>query len=927
MRAESEWARVWNAISLRSRDFVSAATGNKGVQDAIFELDRLVSRTHQATTAETLALSAKNQRMLEADNEVKKQKEAYAWLKPPDPKKNQEERLKQGSRVPDHGRWLLGLPSFCEWLVSDGGFFWVSASAGVGKSVLCAQVIQHLQEMKHDPPSALAFFYFDYRDPDKRTYHQFLASVVDHFGRTSNACRKLLHSLTSNQTESHASERELETLLRSMLGTAEQKFLIIDALDECLSSERQWLLPLLHTMNKSVLSGGGILRIFSTSRPEPDIEHSLYHAHSETGPLVTYRLFLGKRLEHRATLKSFIRAELEGPRFFGLRWSLAFRQQVTDKLLAKSESMFLWVQLQLQCLAQCSETEAHYMLRELPFDLPTTYARILREIDFGRRKTIRALLECIIGANDLKIPLSLTQVGEILRFDLCPADMRPRCLSLGASILANKPVAYAHELWSTAGLEGAEYIDALPLLLADRKEVNHENAPPWPADLEPAHILKLLPSGLLKIGDHDHLLHFVHFTAQEYLLSDPLQSSDATLSNNMLAAFGTSRKKATSTLLLVLLSALDRSNSPYVPFLTSYAKKSWFRVANAALPDYASISTPLAHFLNPNKWSLSASPLHWAVRIGCLEEARRLIQLDVVTNTEPHPDIRNAHDQHDWTPLCYAAFSEDIAMVDILLEDNKSWSFQLVGPKEWRMPLIQFMHHLLIVVNILDHRFTSGTPGYRLWLPKGPPIPSHGSIQVFGKLLAAAPDPKVALAACCGRIPPLLQALFHGHAMKQFVPELVKMFLAHGEDPHRRYKFGKGILHYAVKGDVPLAIPMLVYKFGVNVNAVCKRGFTPVHEAADRRRYKCVEALLNCGADPNLHDNHGNSPLDTSLDRIRRWEKALAENIGTNKEDVLQSILLDSKNVYAILKQHGARLHRLAEPDHDSQTSRILKAS
>ncbi|KAF8322177.1 hypothetical protein DL93DRAFT_2223769, partial [Clavulina sp. PMI_390] len=259
-----------------------------------------------------------------------------------------------------------------------------------------------------------------------------------------------------------------------MLGTAEQKFLVIDALDECLKGERQSLLPFIRTFAKNIPSCGGALRIFATSRPEHDIEHSLYHPYAGTERLVTCRLLLGERREHRESLEAFIKAELEGPRFYGLGWSLAFRQRVTNELLAKSESMFLWAQLQLQRLAQCSETEAHFMLCELPTNLPTTYARILNEIDLGRQRTVRAVLECIIAANDLKRPLSLTQVADIFRFDLYPAAIGTACLSLGASILESGPSA-----------------NPIYRALSPR------------ADVDPLHTLKLLPSGLLKLGENN----------------------------------------------------------------------------------------------------------------------------------------------------------------------------------------------------------------------------------------------------------------------------------------------------------------------------------------------------------------------------------------------------------------------------------------
>ncbi|KAF8322178.1 hypothetical protein DL93DRAFT_1270073 [Clavulina sp. PMI_390] len=902
---ESEWARVWNAVRLRSRDFVSVAVGNKGVEDAILDLDRLVSRIHQTMTAESLAVLVENRHMLEAVEKAKKQKEAYAWLSPPDPNTNQEERQKQGLVVPEHGQWLLDLPSFQDWLVSCNGFFWVSASAGVGKSVLCARVVEHLQEMTSAAPSAIAFFYFDYRDPSKRTYHKFIASVVDHFSQTSRACQELLHDITSMQVKAQASKRELEGLLVSMLSTAEEKFLVIDALDECLETERQQLLPFLVTLAKKVPPGGGVLRIFTTSRPEHDIEHSLYYPHGDAERLITYRLFLGERLEHLATLDVFIKTELDGPKFYGLEWSTAFRQQVADELLDKSKSMFLWVQLQLQRLSKCSETEARHMIRELPEGLPATYARILSEIDFGRRTTIRAVLECMIAASEQKRPLSLMDIGELFRFELHPVNARPRCLSIGVGV-------------PLVGVNGG------------------------PSRVNPINILKLLPSGLLKLGEDDNKLHFIHFTVQEYLLSYPLEStrhsSDAALSNNMLAAFGTSREKAISTLLLVLLSALSLNNSPYVPHLTAYADKSWFILANAALPDYASIKTPLGHFLDSNA-SLNAfrewvrrgytatgikavaedHPIHWAVRIGSLEEAKRLIQLDLETNAEPHLDIRNAYDGQGWTPLCYAAFCGDVAMLDFLLEDNESWGLQRVGLEDRDQTIIQVIFDLATLRFDLLGSFDDELLPIS-WLPRGLAEWSQ-SVEILKKLLAITPNPKQALATCTrGGQTALMRALCI-RASRSSVPPLVReiidILLANGSDPNAQDDDGRGILHYAARSSLSVVIQMVSDKFAIDVNAVDNMGVTPLHEAVYQRSVVNVEALLRCGADLNLCDNGGNSPLDVGLVRLQDAEEMLACIVDPSgvSQDAWQEELLCSKKIYTLLEQRGARLNRLAIAD------------
>ncbi|KAF8292327.1 hypothetical protein DL93DRAFT_940333 [Clavulina sp. PMI_390] len=561
VRRESKWRGGLKVWSTRGRDFLSSAAENTEIQDGITRLESLGNRIQQTTTAEIMASSAKNLRSTDAMKEQQEKLQDRAWLAAPDPNKNQEERRKQGSSVRDHGQWLLELPQFQKWLVDPRGFLWVSASAGVGKSVLFSRVVDYLKQ-KHSTSSAgLAFFYFDYRDEAKQNYEKFLASIVQSFSQTSTRCKDLLRA--SEKHTPNASESELESLLHAMLNTPGAKFLAIDAIDECWESERaKSLLPFLQSLTRNQSSCGGGLKVFVTSRPEPDIEEALW-TFGGAGRVATDRLRLEEREEHLTTLKSFIHTELQTPRFKGLGWSEKFIGEVEDELLNKSHSMFLWVQLQLEQLMKCSEHDARRILPKLPRTLKGTYARILEAIDENRQKTVRTVLECIIAATR---PLSEKEIGEIFLFDLDPIDTQPSCLHLGENTLENQ-----NETSS------------------DRKKgVN---------------IFKLMPSSLLRRGPSNEI-SFIHFTVQEYLISQPTSSlrgphpSDA-----VLAAFGTSREKAHATALLVSLSVLDDNNSKKLPRIGKYSDASWFIHARLAMPEYSSIAPALAHFLHPESTS------------------------------------------------------------------------------------------------------------------------------------------------------------------------------------------------------------------------------------------------------------------------------------------------------------------------------------
>src|SRR6266702_784255 len=145
--------------------------------------------------------------------------------------------------------------------------------------------------------ASLAFFYFDFRDKDKKQdFRNFVTTLLVQLSAYSTPCCKIISGIYSTHGKGtrQPSDDALTNCLREMLSVAAQQpiYIIVDALDECpnasgMPTPREVVLDLLEDIVHLCIPS---LRICVTSRLEIDIKkaleplpHSAVSLHDEWG--------------------------------------------------------------------------------------------------------------------------------------------------------------------------------------------------------------------------------------------------------------------------------------------------------------------------------------------------------------------------------------------------------------------------------------------------------------------------------------------------------------------------------------------------------------------------------------------------------------------------------------------------------------------
>ncbi|GAQ39380.1 Pfs, NACHT and Ankyrin domain protein [Aspergillus niger] len=316
--------------------------------------------------------------------------------------------VKEG-RTPGTGEWLLQDSNFCSWEeASSSGIFWLQGSPGTGKTYLTSRVIDLYQSMLSDPPKdeGFAFFYCNRNEEDRGKALSVFRSYVRQLSTTPASPESIqteLKEVCSKARES-GSKLSFETckeLIAESLKVYPKTTLVIDALDECEPESRDIIIDALNTL---VSETNNTVKIFISSRPDPDIQALLVGSTS-----------VAIQASHnQADIQKFLEIQLDN-----LARKTAFIGRMKAKIIAKllegCQGMFQWASLQVHQIFRCrTESSAWKRLENLPEDLQKAYDEIWNEIEAleepDKTLTKRALTWVMAAHKPMKTNMLLSAI-------------------------------------------------------------------------------------------------------------------------------------------------------------------------------------------------------------------------------------------------------------------------------------------------------------------------------------------------------------------------------------------------------------------------------------------------------------------------------------------------------------------------------------
>ncbi|KAK1242838.1 hypothetical protein MKX08_005650 [Trichoderma sp. CBMAI-0020] len=754
-------------------------------------------------------------------------------------------------RQPGTGQWLLNSEIYQGWVDTSQQTLFCPGIPGAGKTIFTSIIVNDLFErFENDTTIGIAYVYCNFRRHDEQKLHHLLTSLIKQLAGDQSCLSQEARTTLDNYKgkTQRPSLEESKTLLQQMAASYSRVFILVDALDECQTSDgcRTNLLDVMFFLQETTKAN-----IFATSRFIPEI---------------TQRFEACKRIEICANeddVRRYVQGQLEGgniehlPSLINNKPSL--KDEIVEGISNAVDGMFLLAKIYLDTLVD-----------------KVTIADV--------REAVAQLPKQATGSGEDQRLEILNQAYEFAWERIIGQKAGFRNIAtrvLGWIICAKRPLSTKELQYALAVKVGTDELD--------------EDAIPQ------VHDMVAFCAGLVTVDEESNVIRLVHYTTQEYFektKSNWFPDAEAMVTETCISylsfpAFENCcvgkcclEKEVLSQPFLEYACHYWGDHARVVgrklddivmEFLMSGAKAS--NACTVILerfykqPYYIEVEVLQSEKLHRN---LPTSGLHLAVHFELEEAVKSLIAIGYNVNGIAGVSM---------TPLLVAAAGGLTNMSRMLLdsgakvyEENLDAAMQpkvydekivkaliAMGPDDKKFlstclePAIQFGHEAIVELllrkgadmNVIF--FTRyGPTGYK---------PLHVAAKYGqGKIVKLLLDNGVDIDTQAEE-PKQHYAPLHV-AAKRGQMEIVKLLLDRGANVDAKFSTGKTPLHVAIKFDQEEIVELLLDK-GAKVDAKLSNGNTPLHVAAKygRESSACTKLLLSRGAIIEARNNEGRTPL------------------------------------------------------------------
>ncbi|KAE8157722.1 hypothetical protein BDV40DRAFT_277652 [Aspergillus tamarii] len=319
------------------------------------------------------------------------------------------------ARIPGTGDWVRDEQIFKEWYDKELPMMFISGNPGAGKSYIVANIISRLLELhpqgvQNTSLTSVGFFFFKDDNPGTRSFHQALRDLALQISKSDPVYLKHLATIEEYETIS-----TLESAWRLLFvdyfvkkpTTDSNVYILLDGVDEAFDEERRAFLSLA----KDLYDPAEESRLQLAVIGRPHISDQLLEGLEVEVPTIHVTTQKNSR-----DINQYIHASIKKSVVLR-RVSAKLRQEIVEKLSARAEGMFLWVNLMLQELVKKrNESSIRKALDQAPKGLKEMLRHVLVSFSTSsNEEELEFLNEILLWVTCSRQPLTLAEVEFILK--------------------------------------------------------------------------------------------------------------------------------------------------------------------------------------------------------------------------------------------------------------------------------------------------------------------------------------------------------------------------------------------------------------------------------------------------------------------------------------------------------------------------------